>query len=316
MSVVRTASHAGSWYSADPKILNAQIEGFLNAAAVSDSIMGARVVIGPHAGYTYSGSILANTYKSFDSNGVERIFILGPSHHVYFKGCVLTSPCDIYNTPFGDIKVDTDVISELIDLDPKLFKRMSKDVDEDEHSFEMHLPYLYKVTSAKGKIPKIIPIMISASDEDFERKLSKCLMPYFQDKSNAFIISTDFCHWGSRFSFTAYTPTGSLTDLEDIPKNSSISKSSLPIYKSIESLDNAAMKIISTGSYRSFKEYIYLTKNTICGAKPLNILMLLMESLIEDKDKNTIHWTGYSQSSSVVSSRDSSVSYASGYAII
>lgn len=315
-SIIRSASHAGSWYTSNPETLNAQIQKLLNSATDVNTVSGARVVVGPHAGYTYAGPILAKTYKSFDSTGIERIFIMGPSHHVYFKGCVLTTNCDYYDTPLGKLEVDTDVIDELTDDDPKLFKRMNLEVDEDEHSFEMHMPFLYKVTNDLGRHPKIIPIMVSASDEDFEKKIASRLKPYFEDKSNAFIVSTDFCHWGSRFSYVAYTPTGKLTDIEDVPKNKKISTSQLPIYKSIESLDRSAMSIMSTGSYRSFKDYIYLTENTICGAKPLAILMLLMKDSLVDKSKNTLKWNGYDQSSKVVSPRDSSVSYASGYAVI
>lgn len=313
-SIIRQASHAGSWYSSNPELLNKQIDNFLNSA--TDKVEGARVVVGPHAGYAYSGPILGNTYNSLDSKGIERVFIMGPSHHVYFKGCVLTTNCDYYDTPLGKLQVDKEVINELIDSDPKLFRKMSLEVDEDEHSFEMHMPFLFKVTNDLNRHPKIIPIMISATDESFEKKIAKSLKPYFEDKSNAFIVSTDFCHWGSRFSYTSYTPTGSLTDIEEIDSNKRILKSNLPIYKSIEYLDKTAMEIISTGSYRKFKDYIYLTENTICGAKPLGVLMLLMQDLLGDKTKNTLKWTGYKQSSSVVSPRDSSVSYASSYAVV
>lgn len=30
------------------------------------------------------------------------------------------------------------------------------------------------------------------------------LAPYLDDPSNLFVISSDFCHWGSRFSYTFY----------------------------------------------------------------------------------------------------------------
>lgn len=313
--LAREATHAGTWYSDVPATLNLQIDRFFEKSPESVRT-GARVIVGPHAGYTYSGSILANAYKSFDSTGIERVFILGPSHHVYFKGCVLTSNCEYYDTPLGNFKVDTEIINELIEYDSKVFKKMSLNVDEDEHSFEMHLPFLYKVTNSIGKPVKIIPIMVSASDEAFEEKISNYLKPYFSDKSNAFIISTDFCHWGSRFSYTSYTPTGNLSDLKNFKKHKTTNSDSLPIYKSIESLDRAAMKIMETGSYRSFKDYMYLTENTICGAKPLSILMLLMQDSIVDRSLNTLHFNGYAQSSKALTSRDSSVSYGSAYAII
>lgn len=335
--LIREASHAGSWYTANKKLLNERIDKYMsdfygesidhikefdnskNDIINEDgSYKGARVAIGPHAGHEYCGSILGQAYKSLDTSNIKRIFILGPSHYVYYKGFVLTSDCDYYETPIGNIPIDVDVIKELTDLDKKVFKRMKLEVDEKEHCFEMHLPFIYKKF---GSNVKLIPIMISSSSEEFDDKIANYLKPYFQDKSNAFIVSTDFCHWGSRFSYEVYTPTGDLNDIVNIKKNQRIGRDSLPIYKSIESLDKAAIKSIITGSYRSFKDYIYCTENTICGAKPLGILMLLMQEFINgDNDKtkslHTLRFNGYAQSFKVIEADDSSVSYASAYGIV
>jgi hypothetical protein len=35
-----------------------------------------------------------------------------------------------------------------------------------------------------------------------EARYGQLLAPYLLDPSNLFIISSDFCHWGSRFKFT------------------------------------------------------------------------------------------------------------------
>jgi AmmeMemoRadiSam system protein B len=35
----------------------------------------------------------------------KRVFILGPSHHVYLKGCAL-SQCQEYETPIGSLPLD------------------------------------------------------------------------------------------------------------------------------------------------------------------------------------------------------------------
>jgi hypothetical protein len=37
-----------------------------------------------------------------------------------------------------------------------------------------------------------------------EAEYGALLAPYLDDPSNAFVISSDFCHWGRRFSFTTY----------------------------------------------------------------------------------------------------------------
>ena len=76
-----------------------------------------------HAGYSYSGPAAAWAYKSIDTTGMwvlsdylgsrhslmgnlrKRVFVLGPSHHVYLNGCAL-SKCKTYATPIGDLPLD------------------------------------------------------------------------------------------------------------------------------------------------------------------------------------------------------------------
>ncbi|VEU19920.1 DEKNAAC100617 [Brettanomyces naardenensis] len=311
-SRVRAAAHAGSWYTGNGRALDRQLEQFLSQGP--SSIPGARVLVGPHAGYSYAGPTLAKAYGAFDASNIKRVFIMGPSHHVYFKGSVMTTGCNIYSTPLGNINVDTDVIQELISKDPKMFKKMSLQADEDEHCFEMHMPFLYKVTeSSSNGVPKIIPIMLSASDEKFERKLGEYLRPYFEDKENAFIITSDFCHWGTRFGYTAYSPDGEISNLTDEPD---VPPGGLEIYQSIETMDKKAMEVASTGSYKKFRNYLAVTDNTICGAKPLSVLLSVMENFYQEGKNDKFQWNGYAQSSHVISPLDSSVSYGSGYAII
>ncbi|KXX74573.1 Protein MEMO1 [Madurella mycetomatis] len=106
----REASHAGSWYEDDAGELSSQLDKFLDSvpATLDDSglpIPGARVIIAPHAGYSYSGPCAAWAYKALDLSAAKRVFVLGPSHTYYLRGCALTT-FDKYATPFGDLIVD------------------------------------------------------------------------------------------------------------------------------------------------------------------------------------------------------------------
>ena len=65
--------------------------------------------------------------------------MLGPSHHAYLDGCAL-SPYKKLATPLGDLRVDKEVNDTL--RTSKLFRLMSDEVDEDEHSMELHYPYI------------------------------------------------------------------------------------------------------------------------------------------------------------------------------
>ena len=70
---------------------------------------------------------------------------------------------------------------------------MSQETDEDEHSLEMHLPYIYKVF--ENMSIQIVPILVGALNEATERQYGHLLAPYLDDPENLFVVSSDFCHW-------------------------------------------------------------------------------------------------------------------------
>jgi len=86
-------------------------------------------------------SLFFSSLNLFPSNS-KRVFLLGPSHHFYLNGCGLPS-VSAYDTPFGQIPLDMDVMARL--RKTGAFVEIRKDVDEDEHSLEMHLPFIFHV---------------------------------------------------------------------------------------------------------------------------------------------------------------------------
>lgn len=56
-----------------------------------------------------------------------------------------TTGCDKYGTPLGNLIVDTALVNKI--KSEWSLETMSTKVDEDEHSLEMHLPYIYKMLS-------------------------------------------------------------------------------------------------------------------------------------------------------------------------
>ena len=103
MALARRATFAGSWYSSDSGQLAEDLAGWLSEAQATCG--AARAIIAPHAGYSYSGETAAWAYKHVDRSGIRRVFLLGPSHHVYLTRCTLTT-CSEYSTPLGPVPVD------------------------------------------------------------------------------------------------------------------------------------------------------------------------------------------------------------------
>ena len=138
-------------------------------------------LIGPHAGLSYCGSVGAFGYVPLrdawgggnhersnhgnqgeqragrteeQSGNVKRIVLLGPSHHVYSTRCWLTTTT-AYDTPLGPLPIDLATVASL--RETGMFDDMERDVDEHEHSMELHCPYIrycFPGPGAKGCVHK------------------------------------------------------------------------------------------------------------------------------------------------------------------
>lgn len=307
--MLRPATHAGSWYCRDKARLATQIADVLEAT--DGPVSGARVLLGPHAGYTFCGARLAETYAAWDTAGVQRVFILGPSHHVYFLEAAKVSAFLRYDTPLGSLPVDTDVCRELVGAADSAFAYMTAEEDEDEHLFEMHAPFIAYRSQADGVAVLIVPVMISGLLQQLKARVVAQLLPYMADPHNTFVVSSDFCHWGRRFGYTEYTPDADLALLGPYKR-----QTGQALHRSIEYLDRCAMDAAQAGS-AEWDSYIAATGNTICGQKPVSIVLRLVEQYVAQGgrigDGLLFQWLGYLQSSHAESLVDLSVSYASGY---
>jgi AmmeMemoRadiSam system protein B len=257
----------------------------------------------------------------------KKVFLLGPSHHYHLSNCAL-SRCTKYSTPLGDLPIDLDTVSEL--RKTGLFSDMSIDNDEAEHSLEMHLPYIYKMLSkafpsGPESFPKLVPILVGSTSESTERDFGKLLAKYVADPDTFWVISSDFCHWGLRFRYTYYDASPFSPDEEAASKKSTgtylkanASSPSPAIHESIAWTDMASMYSIELSGHKGFTEELHRTGNTVCGRHPIGVMMAALEEHLKDDetgDKGKFKFVRYERSSLVKRVNDSSVSYASAYAI-
>ncbi len=283
---VRKASHAGSWYERTrEKLENTLLNYLVNSNPVNLSGKIIKGIIGPHAGYEYSGPTAAFSYININPLNYKRVFLLGPSHKIYINSCGLPYS-EIYETPIGNIEIDSEIVECL--KREKGFFTLKKSEEENEHSLEMHLPFIKKIF---GEHPfKLVPIMVGAVNKQQQEYYGKIFSEFIKDEKTLFIISSDFCHWGDNFDYQ--------------PLEGNIKEA----YKFIESLDKMGIDLIEKQDVEAFSNYLEETNNTICGSYP--ILCFLYTLRYSGLISNT-QLVKYSQSSQVKSSRDSSVSYAS-----
>ena len=181
MQTVREPAVAGFFYPGDRDVLADQVDGYLAGAAVPDKY--SRLLIAPHAGYDYSGSFAAEAYRALDPE-VHRILILGPTHRVGIAGMALAG-ADAHATPLGLVETDPELTS-LLERLPGVVT--SPVVHAQEHSLEVHLPFLQRVLDNFTVVPLAVG---NASAKDVARVIEKALdLP-----GTAVVVSSDLSHY-------------------------------------------------------------------------------------------------------------------------
>jgi AmmeMemoRadiSam system protein B/AmmeMemoRadiSam system protein A len=272
----------GGWYPRSAEQLNEMLDDYF-AQAKGKKIPGKIVgIIGPHAGYFYSGLCAANAYKQLQNPSqvgpIERVILLGVSHGSSFYGAAV-STFDYNSTPLGKIPVDTGITKKL--AGEKFFK-VSNSVLQQEHSIENHLPFLQK--ALKNKKFKIIPILFGYLEKNDFKPIAAIIKKYIDEKTLV-IASTDLTHYGAPFGYAPFK--------KDV--KSSLTKLDMGIINHIIRLD-----------FDSYYAYRQETGITMCGFIPVGVLI----EIYADKN-HTATLVDYYKSGDRNNDYSQSVSYAS-----
>jgi MEMO1 family protein len=170
ITTVRPPAVAGMFYPAEVAALRAEISRCLgldadvatvasvnfSAAAMAGEFRYSRrshlkALIVPHAGYVYSGPTAGKAYAEIAAQRdvIRRVVLLGPTHRVAVKGIAVPSVAS-FRTPFGDIPLDRAAIDALAGL-PYIVTDDAPHAQE--HSLEVHLPFLQTVLDNFSLIP-------------------------------------------------------------------------------------------------------------------------------------------------------------------
>ncbi len=271
---------AGSWYPGQRASLERQIDALLSTAVGEDVTPPndrTVAIIVPHAGLIYSGAVAARGFSQVKDLSYERVLLLGPSHHAFFQGAAVPG-ASCYATPLGRVPLDREAIAELeekpgIESDDRPFLP--------EHCLEMEIPFLQRAL-----VPgwRLVPLLIGGGSSPAGCDLvAKALQPLIDDKTLV-VVSTDFTHYGPRFSYVPFTT--------DVPGR-------------LRELDMGAVEKILLLDRAGFTEYVKRTGATICGRNAIEILLRILPQPIESS------LVDYDTSGNITGDWDHSVSYAS-----
>ncbi len=185
MQTIKPPAVAGLFYPADPEILHQDIQNYLMQAP-EKPVNRPKAVIAPHAGYIYSGPIAGSAYACLRevSSEISRVIILGPAHRTAFRG-IAYSAATHFQTPLGQIPVDLTALAQIDDL-PAVSKNSI--AFEEEHSIEVHLPFLQEILSHFS----IVPLLVG--DANPEHVMS-VLEKLWGGTETLVVISSDLSHY-------------------------------------------------------------------------------------------------------------------------
>ena len=187
MTTVRKPAVAGLFYPDDPRTLKADLGRFLSEVKPS-AAPAPKAIIVPHAGYIYSGPIAASAYARLESarSRIHRVVLLGPAHRVGFRGLARPS-AEYFETPLGRVPIDAAAMAQIADL-PQVVAR--DDAHAEEHSLEVHLPFLQTLLDDFTLVPLVVGEATAA-------EVGEVLERLWGGSETLIVISSDLSHYHS-----------------------------------------------------------------------------------------------------------------------
>jgi AmmeMemoRadiSam system protein B/AmmeMemoRadiSam system protein A len=246
---VRPSALAGSWYPADPQELTEYVDKLLDAVKPETPELPIRALIVPHAGYPFSGATAAKVFALVRGRESKRVILLAPSHRSGFRGLSIAD-VDAYQTPLGEVPLDGPAVaqlrtSDLVSADPTAHLR--------EHSIEIELPFLQRTLKPGWQL---VPLLVGQMQTEDYKRAADLLRP-LADKDTLIVVSSDFTHFGPRFGYMPFPLDG------ETPEK-------------IRALDDGAIQSIVARDASGFLDYQDRTGITICGYRPLELLLNLL----------------------------------------
>ncbi|MBF0195472.1 MAG: AmmeMemoRadiSam system protein B [Magnetococcales bacterium] len=193
---IRPATIAGIWYPKDPIDLAEKVDGLLDSITPDKIPMPVQALLVPHAGYDFSGKIMAEAFRHIKGYAFKRVVVIAPAIDHNFHGLCLPS-VDKFQTPLGEINVDHEVLDELTKYSQ--FQNSSAP-HEREHGIEILLPFLQQTL---GNNWKIVPILTSGMGKQDFTDAANAIKPFLGGE-DLLVVSGDLTHYGPDHGFVPF----------------------------------------------------------------------------------------------------------------
>lgn len=188
-TMIKQPNVAGQFYDDNPKVLSRSVKEYLKKADVTPYQSPVEIIIAPHAGYFYSGSVAGFSFKAVSQFKYKTIIILAPSHFYGFDGISVWSKGG-FQTPLGLVSVDEEFAQKLIGSHSKIIDEPQ--AFEKEHSLEVEIPFLQETFEGFNIVPVVMGQAPAGLLKDFAAQLQKQI----GERTDVLIVvSTDLSHY-------------------------------------------------------------------------------------------------------------------------
>jgi MEMO1 family protein len=195
---VRPAAVAGTFYPGSARLLAREVDTLLAAVPRDErSARPPKMLVAPHAGYRYSGTVAAHAYALLAPwrERIRRVVLLGPTHRVAVHG--LAAPtARAFETPLGRVPVDVAALAELARL-PQVVS--SDEAHAFEHSLEVQLPFLQRAIGSSAFT--LVPLAVGRASAT---EVEQVLEVLWGGDETLVVISTDLSHYLSHAQACAH----------------------------------------------------------------------------------------------------------------
>ena len=191
---IRRPAVAGAFYAASPEKLRQQIidcfKHPLGPGRLPESIhsKGVLSVVCPHAGYMYSGPAASHSYLVLGEQAKpDSVVVIGPNHTGWGTPVSVMSE-GTWRTPLGDLSIDSELASKIIELSGTA--RSDESAFIREHSVEVQLPFLQFIY----KDFSFVPICMGYQDLETSVELGKAIYEASKNRNIVIVASSDLTH--------------------------------------------------------------------------------------------------------------------------
>jgi MEMO1 family protein len=196
---IREPAVAGLFYPRQPAELQTEVQSFLAAGKtrLPPAQTRPKALVGPHAGYRYSGDIAGTAYATvaLQPSGVTRVVLFSPAHRVAVRG-VAASSAQAFRTPLGIVPVECETVESLLSL-PGV--KINDAAHEPEHGVETHLPFLQEILSHRTSDQpetqprwSLVPLLVGNADP---QTLLPLIEKLWGGPETLIVISSDLSHF-------------------------------------------------------------------------------------------------------------------------